>query len=185
MILFNVFDTETTGLPYHQDADLRKQPRIIEFAGIVTDGRDILHEYEFICNPGVEIEPIITQITGLTNDDLRDKPPFKEFLPGLSDYFSRGVGRIAHNLSFDKHMLMFDLARIDLDLTAIGYDGIDICTVEQVFPIYGKYKKLQDLYTELIGPYVQKHRALDDVKLLHQVARKIGVYAAFNGPEYA
>ncbi|UVN13624.1 hypothetical protein FBPa24_0025 [Pseudomonas phage vB_PaeM_FBPa24] len=52
-MIFAVWDTETTGLPFHQRVSLRKQPRIIEFAGVITDGEKILDEVEFICNPGL------------------------------------------------------------------------------------------------------------------------------------
>jgi DNA polymerase III epsilon subunit-like protein len=183
-MLFSVFDWETTGLPFHPDAELSKQPRAIEFGGIITDGESILEELEFICNPGVLIEPIITEITGLTNDDLADKPPFKHFLPQLANYFNSARGRIAHNLSFDKGILTFDLQRLGLALAAVNWHGpegnaIEICTVEQTFHMYGKRMRLQDLYSIHFGAWQQRHRALDDVLKLHEVAKKEGVYEAF------
>lgn len=182
-MLFAVFDTETTGLPYHPRAPLSQQPRVIEFGGIITDGESILETLEFICDPGVQIEQIITDITGLTNDDLAGKPPFKEFVLRLGDYFGHARGRVAHNLSFDRSMLEFDLARIGQTLDAIYWDSTDlpaveICTVEQTQAIYGKPMKLVTLYNELIEPYEQKHRALDDVIRLHKIAKAIGVYEA-------
>lgn len=189
-MLFAVFDTETTGLPLHRDASLRKQPRIIEFAGLITDGKDILSTCEFICNPGIAIEPIITQITGLTNEDLKDKQPFSSFVPQVREYFAGAVGRIAHNLSFDKGMLEFDLRRLDMTLDSISWhaDGrgekaLEICTVEETFHEYGRRQRLQDLYQRFFGPYVQKHRAMDDVVLLHKIAQKIGVYDALTSQE--
>jgi DNA polymerase III epsilon subunit-like protein len=185
-MLFAVFDTETTGLPFHPQAPIDKQPRIIEFAGLITDGDAILATLEFICNPGIAIEAIITEITGLKNEDLAGKPPFSSFVGDVFDYFAQAEGRIAHNLSFDKGMLQFDLKRIGKSLDDInwftptsGKPAVEICTVEQTYHEYGKRQRLQDLYNELIGKYVQKHRALDDVKLLHEVCKKIGVYEAF------
>lgn len=185
-MLFAVFDTETTGLPLHRDADLRRQPRIIEFAGLITDGEEVLDTLEFICNPGVKIEQIITDITGLTNDDLRDKPPFEHFVPALRAYFAQATGRVAHNLSFDRGMLTFDLRRLNKDLDAIswhadseGSPAVEICTVEETYHQLNKRQRLQDLYAKHFGPYVQKHRALDDVILLHKIAQKEFVYDAF------
>lgn len=185
-MLFSVFDWETTGLPFHPDADLNKQPRAIEFGGIITDGETILEELEFICNPGIEIEAVITEITGLTNEDLADKPPLSHFIPQLAYYFSKARGRIAHNLSFDKGILTFDLQRLGRSLLDVNWygeksDAIEICTVEQTFHMYGKRVRLQDWYEMKCGPYVQKHRALDDVKLLHEACQKEGVYEAFAG----
>jgi DNA polymerase III alpha subunit (gram-positive type) len=178
-MLFSVFDTETTGLPFHPDAPLESQPRIIEFGGLITDGDRIFNTLEFICNPGVEIEPIITEITGLKNEDLADKPPFSHFVGDLANHFAEAQGAIAHNLSFDKGMLYFDLTRIGSDLARINWPSIEICTVEQTFHERNMRRRLQDLYAEICGPYVQKHRALDDVKLLHRICQELGIYEIF------
>lgn len=176
-MLFAPFDTETTGLPAHRLVSINKQPRIIEFGGMITDGENVLSTLEFICNPGVAIEPIITEITGLTNSDLEDKPPFKEFVPQLKEFFSKADASIAHNLSFDLSMLEWDLARIDLGLEDINFPKIKICTVEQTYHRFGRRMRLIELYERITGqPYVQKHRALDDVRLMHEMAQVMGVY---------
>ena len=54
--LFSVIDTETTGLNKHPQADLSIQAKPIEFAGIITDGIEIIDQLEFICNPGQAID---------------------------------------------------------------------------------------------------------------------------------
>lgn len=196
---FTLFDTETTGLPYHENAPLRLQPRIIEFGGLVTDGETILDTLEFICDPGVEIEPIITKITGITNDDLADKEPFSAYVESLASFFAYSpcgsaapqLVRVAHNLAFDRHMLQFDLERLGLSLDSIGFDlpdcegprAIMLCTVEQTTHQYGRNMKLQELYTEHCGEYVQKHRALDDVKLMHELCQKMGIYELLKGQQ--
>lgn len=174
---FAPFDTETTGLPVHHRSPLSKQPRIIEFGGVITDGTEILDTLEFICNPGVAIEPIITEITGLTNADLEQHPPFSHFVPQLAEFFAKADGCIAHNLSFDRHMLEWDLARIDLTMADINFPSIQICTVEQTKAKFGRRMRLIDLYEFVTGEkYVQKHRALDDVRLMHEMAKSMGVY---------
>lgn len=178
-MIFAVFDTETTDLPWHRDADLSTQPRIIEFGGLLTDGVEIIDTLEFICNPGVLIEAVITEITGLKNEDLQDKPPFSEFLVPVNNFFAQAQAVIAHNESFDKAMLAYDLKRIQLTLEDINWPSVEICTVEQTFHQYGQRMRLQDLYAIHCGEWVQKHRALDDVMKLHEVAQKLGVYGAF------
>ena len=113
---FGVFDTETTGLPFHREARLNQQPRVIEFGGIITDGTEVLSTTEFICNPGIQIEPIITDITGLTNEVLETHEPFSTFIDTLKNYFADCDVIITHNLSFDKSMIVYDLQRQPMDV---------------------------------------------------------------------
>lgn len=180
---FAVIDFETTGLPLHKQASLKKQPRAIEFAGIITDGESVLDKIEFICDPGVLIEPIITKITGLTNDDLAGRPSFLNFVPGIKEFMSGADAVIAHNLSFDKFIMDCDLKRCSLSLEDISWPLIEICTVEQTRPRFGFNVKLSELYEMACGPYEQKHRAMDDIMLLHEVCQQYGVYRAYQSME--
>ena len=182
-MLFAVADTETTGLPLHRKAKLSQQPRIIEVAGIITDGINILDEFEVIVNPGVAIEQIITEITGLKNDDLEDKPSFSEVINPIGEYFKKADAVIFHNASFDRSMFVYDLEHIGKTLTDIMWPQLTICTVEESMHRYGRRMKLIELYELLVGPYTQKHRALDDVKLLHEVCKTMGVYKAYQAME--
>ena len=75
-ILF--FDTETTGLPLVDSAALDQQPRIIEIAAALFDNLSHrqLGTLDILINPGVNLETVIRNITGLTDFDLRDKEPW-------------------------------------------------------------------------------------------------------------
>lgn len=178
-MLFALFDNETTGLPFHFLSDLSQQPRIIEFGGIITDGINIIDRLEFICNPGIAIDAIITKITGLTNEDLDGKPDFGAFIPQLNAFFAQADAAVAHNLSFDEGRLSDDLQRRSKAISDISYPKLGLCTVEQTTPIFGRPMKLIELYRHYVGEYEQKHRALDDVLRLHAVCQKIGLYDAF------
>lgn len=176
---FALFDNETTGLPFHFLSDLSQQPRIIEFGGIITDGKEIIDQLEFICNPGIAIEAIITKITGLTNEDLDGKPDFGLFIPQLDKFFSQADAAVAHNLSFDEGRLEDDLARRKKTLKDISFPSLGLCTVEQTTPLFGRPMKLIELYRHYVGEYEQKHRALDDVLRMHEVCKRLGFYEAF------
>lgn len=173
---FAVYDCETTGLPFHYRANIEKQPKVIEFGGIITDGVDILFQTEFAINPGVAIEAVITQITGLTNAFLQDKPYFSFYIPQIADFFNKADVVISHNLSFDKFMLQLDLERLSKTLMDINWPDLQICTVEQTMPKFGRRMKLIELYKYYIGEIVQEHRGLSDVMMLHAICQKIGLY---------
>ena len=91
------FDFETTGLNPKDD-------RIIEIAAIkFVDGNPV-DRFVTLINPGRPIAPFITDITGIADDMVRDKPLesdiISEFLEFLND-----LPLVAHNISFDKSFL--------------------------------------------------------------------------------
>lgn len=90
-----LFDTETTGLSMYLD-------RIIEYASVsVLDGV-VVKERSVLINWGIEIPSFITELTGITQQDIIDNgiSP-KEFLQVLTEELSWADLIIAHNLPFD------------------------------------------------------------------------------------
>lgn len=178
-MIFTLIDHETTGLTSHYQSDLRLQPRSIEFALVKTDGKEILDKLDFISNPGFDVEQIITDITGLTNDELAEAAPFKTRIDDVAKFFVGSDAVIAHNLSFDRMITEIELRHQGLTLADINWPKLEICAVEQTYDQFGRRMKLEDLYNIYCGEYVQKHRALDDVMLMHELCGKLGVYSMF------
>ena len=76
-----VFDLETTGL------DLVKARIIqISYIKVFPDGKE--ERENKLINPEEPIPPFITQLTGVTDDDVKDKPTFKEIAPKLAETFT-------------------------------------------------------------------------------------------------
>lgn len=169
----HVFDTETTGLLKPGVADLKQQPKIIEFAVAEIDAEyNVVAKHSWLINPGEDITPEITKITGLTNDDLRGKPTFIEVLPEIEEAFM-GIHRlVAHNLPFDMGMLTNELRRIGREF-AFPYPPNQVCTVQLASDmLYGRRARLIELYEKTMGkPLAQTHRAMDDVMALVEVLR--------------
>lgn len=170
-----VFDTETTGLgqPYVQP--LSKQPKIIEFAGIKLDD-DTLEEIdrlEFICNPQEQISDKITKITGLTNDDLLDKLPFFDHYNNLVNFFIGEKSMCAHNLAFDRDILVFELQRLDLQYK-FPFPYIHLCSVELTYHINQYRLNLSKLHHWCFGESFEgAHRAMVDVEALVRCVRHL------------
>jgi len=162
------FDTETTGLIRNAALSLDKQPYIIEI-GIIRDpeikGRD--KHFHTTLKPPVMLPPIITKITGLTDDDLDDSPVFGNIYDELCEFVEGETHWCAHNVPFDKGMLEFEIRRLGEEL----WEGLKWSdTVQLAKPHYnGRYMKLIKLYEDLVGPYEQKHRAIDDAEMLMKV----------------
>lgn len=179
-----IFDTETTGLPLPKSAPLDKQPRIIELGAVVVNKDGIVRELSQLLDPGVEISAEITKITGITNDQLKGKPTFKEFLPQLKEFFADTQILIAHNAPFDRKMLELDLERAECE--DFPWPEQVVCTVQEYQPQFGKRPKLLELYEKIVGvPLAQTHRALDDVMALHECVAKDGFLQLLFGEEVA
>ena len=66
-----------------------------------------------MCNPGHSLDPKITKITGIKDEDLKDKKPFIAHYKELSHWFLGQRSLAAHNLPFDRKVLRYELERID------------------------------------------------------------------------
>lgn len=163
--LWLVFDTETTGLPNNASTDVRDQPYVIEFAGVLINRNgDIVKSYESLFKPPVALTPKITEITGLTDEKLKDAPPFDcDAIQNLMAH--EGVmAAVAHNLSFDRAMLGFEFARAQ---RVLRWPPLPICTVEATYPIMGRRMKLGQMYRHFFGEdFTGAHRAMADVTAL-------------------
>lgn len=160
-----IYDVETTGLVKNSLIPLERQPRIIEFFGHVVDDSGAVHdEIEFFCDPGIPLDPVITKITGIKQEQLNGQPKFSKF----SDQLLRMLGNsdcvVAHNLSFDMALLEADCARCG---SPVKWPGRLICTVEQTEWIKGHRLSLTALHEELFGEgFPAAHRARNDVQAL-------------------
>ena len=167
-----VFDLETTGLPKAEGADLDLQPHITEFGAIKLD--EDLNEIgvlEFMCNPGIPLDPKIIKITGITDEDLKDKKPFVAMLDEVCEFFLGERILVAHNLPFDRTVLKFELERLGR-VTSFPWPPKQICTVEVGETIWNKKRKLVDIYFEVTGKeHKGAHRAIADVRALIDVVK--------------
>lgn len=170
-----VFDTETTGLPLKGNASLDKQPQIIEYAGIKLDDLTLeeVDRMEFICKPTVKITAEITNITGLTNEDLADKQPFVAYLPALQQFYLGEKLMAAHNVAFDRSLMIYELQRLGM-ITRFPWPPEHICTVEKTYHIKGHRMKLMDLHIHCCGEgFESAHRAMADVEALVRCIRHL------------
>lgn len=168
-----VFDWETTGLTLHPDADIRRQPRAIEFGGVLLslETGAIEEECSALIDPEEPITEEITKITGITDADVKGAPTFVQFLPTLTRFFSAATAIVSHNLPFDKSILRGELARAEV--TTFHWPEKEMCTVGIYAPLWGKNPRLIELYESVIGhPLAQTHRALDDVKAVVEIMHK-------------
>jgi DNA polymerase III epsilon subunit-like protein len=164
-----IFDTETTGLTLPSVADPNKQPRIIEIGALLVEGEKVIQEVSQLINPEIDIPKKITKITGIKDEDVQDQPIFADFSFELSLVFEKADQLICHNAPFDVAVLKHNLVHLAKH-PQFPWPKEIICTVAEYTHELGKYPKLTELYSHVIGKELkQTHRALDDCKALHEI----------------
>lgn len=162
-------DFETTGLPKAPRAPARIQPRAIEFAAILFDAttRKEIADHVALINPQQPLETVITEITGIKDEDLADAPTFGQAWPDIEAFLRRADCLVAHNMAFDSFILAHELRMMG---EAWTHWPPLICSVELFQPLWGRRMRLIELYQDVTGKeYEQTHRALDDVRALAEV----------------
>jgi DNA polymerase III epsilon subunit family exonuclease len=153
------FDTETTGLNAF-DGD-----RIIEVGVVrlVLDERGEVvdrSDYSQLVNPGIPIPRKATEITGIRDADVADKPTFADIAVELRELFAGGIA-VAHNFPFD-------LAFLDQEFRAAGTTWpepiAEIDTVDLSMRVFKEAAshKLGDLAVRCGVSLENAHRATDD-----------------------
>lgn len=101
-----LFDTETTGV------DPDKGDRIIEIAAIeLINDLPTDNFYHVLVDPERDIPIEATRVHGMTRDDLRGKPKFKEIADDFLE-FIQDDPLVAHNAPFDFKFINAELSRI-------------------------------------------------------------------------
>lgn len=161
------FDTETSGLDFIEN-------EIIELAMlIVEDGR--IEEYDKFINIGKDLPAKITEITGITDEDLITKGfSEKSIADDLKNHLTPGTLMIAHNCQFDLSFVYYLLKRhypLEADDIVKNLYWLDTVTVlkdRKEFP-----HKLIDAVKYYGIEEVNFHRAIDDTKALYNVVQAL------------
>ncbi|MFA6917295.1 MAG: 3'-5' exonuclease, partial [Candidatus Gracilibacteria bacterium] len=140
-------DLETTGIDPTKD-------RIIEFGAIKFDGSGPGEKLSFLINPGITLPQIITHITKLTDNDLKDKPLITAKIQEIKEFIG-DLPIIGHNIQFDTSFLRNN----GLEISNPEYDTCNLASI--LFPNIPSYS-LEILSDILDIQHREKHRALDD-----------------------
>ena len=158
-----LFDTETTGLQYSRD-------EIIEFAAVVVEQREgkatVIEEYDQLISlsPGGFVPPMIQKLTGITNEDLRDRGiPKTRVCCDIARMIAGNTLLLAYNAHFDLSFLYYMLLRDGDPMILKGKDKLDLLTVYKDRRSYPhKLCNAIEAYG-LSDQVVNSHRAVDDV----------------------
>lgn len=150
-------DVETTGAS-------AATGRVIEVGAVRVERGVAVAKFSSLVAPGRPVPASITQLTGITGDDLAGAPQFGDIESELAKMLS-GAVFVAHNAAFDYGFLHREFERSGRRLAAPR-----LCTVimsRQLFPQYSHHR-LADLIERHQLAASRRHRAYDDAHCLWQ-----------------
>ncbi|MFC4557360.1 ATP-dependent DNA helicase DinG [Virgibacillus kekensis] len=163
-----VIDLETTG---HSSG---AHDKIIEAGIVVIEDNEIVKEFSSFFNPDIPIPPFVSNLTGITDEDVREAPIFSERASEILSFFEDGY-LVAHNVPFDMGFLNAELESngfIPIQNPVI--DTVELARV--LFPQAPSFK-LGQLAEHLGIRHEDPHRALSDAevtaKLFLQLIKKL------------
>ncbi len=122
------FDLETTGINITQD-------RIIEIAVIKVMPNGEVIKKSNIVNPTIPIAPESTAIHGISNDDVKDKPTFKEVAKEYARFFEGSDLAGFNILKFDVPVLVEEFLRADVEF---DYSRKKLIDAQKIFHMMEK-----------------------------------------------
>jgi DNA polymerase III epsilon subunit-like protein len=185
-----VFDTETTGLPQRDEKgkspslyDTTKWPYIIQFSYILynIDKNKILvnHDHVIKLAKHVVISPESTAIHGISREKSeREGIPLEEALELFHISMMNADIVIAHNLSFDKQVVIVECIRhkraapfkfkMPEQYFCTMKNTVDLCKIEAISKKDGKkflkYPTLSELHNKMFGVIPENtHNSLVDI----------------------
>lgn len=156
---FVVFDIETTGL------SAKSGDRIIEIGAVKIKNGIVVDVFHSLINPGIKIPYRITELTGLTDSDVKNSPKFEEVLCEFK-IFSEDLALVAHNAKFDLGFIKHYGAFIDIE-----FDQPFIDTVQMSRHLLTDLEshKLNLVAERLKVKQNSHHRADDDARVCSEI----------------
>jgi DNA polymerase III subunit epsilon len=176
-------DVETTGRDPAVD-------RIVEMGIVIGRAGDIVERHSWLFNPGRPIPKEISDIHGITDADVADKPAFAEVAPELLARLAEAIPA-AYNATFDRAFFLSELERAGIRPQAPPpavrreVDWVDPLTFARELYKDEDSRALGDMATRLGIELVKAHRATDDaeaaLRVLYAIAKNPRIPKAYGG----
>ena len=117
-----IFDLETTGLDLVKDRIIQ-----LSYLKVYPNGKE--ERGDELINPEMQIPELITQLTGISNDDVKDKPSFKQLAKKIEDVFQGSDIAGFNSNHFDVPLLAEEFLRAGINFDFSKACLIDACTI--------------------------------------------------------
>lgn len=158
---FVVFDIETTGFSNTND-------KITEIGAVKIENFEIVDTFSELINPQKDISYKIQELTGITNDMVKDKPTIEQVLPKFLQFIGDSV-LVAHNAEFDIGFIREKCRQQNIEFKN---KSVDTLTLSRILLPELKRHRLNVVAKKLGIPLLNHHRAVDDAKATALIFQK-------------
>lgn len=166
-----VIDVETTGLSYDNDKIIQLACRPVLFDKETGKATRLMNSRVFYNDPGFDISPEITELTGVSNDQVSGAKidwAWVAKIIGKVDFV------VAHNVRFDRHFIRKHMIEADIAMP----DTIWACSMSQVdWRKNCTAGKSLETLCAWHGFYYKAHDANSDIDALIYLLHKSGASA--------
>lgn len=152
------FDIETTGLNAGSD-------RMTEIGAVIYAGGEIKETFNTFVDPGMHIPAEITQLTGITDRDVKGAPSEAEAMKSFLK-FAGDRPIVAHNADFDTGFMSAAAARSGIEFEPVYLDTLALS--HALLPDLKRHK-LDIVSNRLSLPEFNHHRASDDALVVARI----------------
>jgi DNA polymerase-3 subunit epsilon len=154
-------DTETTGRDPSTD-------RVVEVACVRWERGEIVSRKSWLVNPGRPIPKEAFDVHGISDEAVKDAPPFAAIVPELLEAL-QGAIPLAYNAEFDRKQLMAEMGRLSATANPPpafqkNADWIDPLVWARELHKLEKSRALVDVAARLGIDLSQAHRATNDAE---------------------
>ena len=172
-----IFDTETTGLA--SDA------KIIQFSAVLYENDNgslkEIDNMDVYLNPGEKLDPVITELTGISDDMLKYAANENILAPKIMEFMGQADLWSAYNINFDLAKIEHMCARTHIPYQPKEYFDTMLMAKNMISKDNVKNHKLGTIVAYLLPDYEAKfHNSLEDVRatgaVLNELAKMYSEY---------
>lgn len=162
---YTVYDLETTGVNVNKD-------RVVEIAAVKVRDGIVVDDFTSLVNPECKIPANAVDISGITDDMVKDAPKISQILPKFLEFIADDV-LVGHNIHYFDNKFIYRFSEM-ISGKVPDNDYVDTLLLARgIFPDMKRHR-LIDMIEYYDVQMLEAHRALSDSRMNQQVYECLG-----------